>query len=79
MLDIWSEAVSGNPDVLDGNDETVAEFLGYITKDPELDKDFWLSPDLDEEIASIILMTYFTQPAANMVRIINFRNQQRGN
>jgi|GEM_PF-6621861 len=74
MFILWENALAGDINAFNGNEDVIAEFLEYITKDKSLDKEFWLNPELDEQTPRDVLQFFFTQPAANWVRIVKFRN-----
>ncbi len=73
MFGRWERAMQGDKSALGDAEETIATFLAYITKDPSLDVEFWLSESLDTAISDEILFAYFSQPAMQMARIIRFR------
>ncbi|WP_440952030.1 hypothetical protein [Methanococcoides sp. FTZ1] len=73
MFGRWERAMQGDKTALEDAEEVIASFLAYITKDPTLDNEFWLSEELDTAISDEILLAYFSQPAIQLARIIRFR------
>jgi hypothetical protein len=71
----WFKVAAKELDSEIGNRVT-AEFLSRICVDPELDIEFWLSPDLDPSIGQEILIAYFTEPARRMAAIKKFRDER---
>ena len=77
VLDMWNDALKGNDTSFDNAEEELAEFLEYITSDPTLDAEFWLSDELDNTIPIQIMDAYFLEPlkASRRVQLEKFRKE----
>lgn len=77
FLSMWTKIMSGDLDakVLDEAEgvEALAEFLEFITTDPELTKEFWISDDLDVSISQTIIQEFLYAQSKEGERIKNFR------
>ena len=59
-------------------DYAVARFLAYITKDAELDEEFWMMPELDQTISREIIDAHIKEPAKRLAEAVRFRRDPRG-
>lgn len=77
FMDSWNKALTDNPDILDTDEAEhyTAEFLSELCTDPDLDKEFWLSEDLDPLIIQSVLMAYFTNAIDTLSNIRKFRRE----
>lgn len=75
FMESWNIALTDNPDILESEEaeQFIAEFLSDLCTDPDLDKEFWLSDDLDPLISQTILMHYFTTAINQLGDIGKFR------
>ena len=79
ILDKWAVANRSDVDFIESKDDEkeLARFLEYITTDPGLSVEFWLSDELEPRIADMILMEYFVaEPARRLKDISRFLGER---
>lgn len=77
FMDLWSLALTDDPEILESDkaEQLTAEFLSDLCIDPDLDKSFWLSDDLDPFISQSVLIAYFTNAINRVEDIRKFRKK----
>lgn len=77
FMESWNIALTKDPEILESEEaeQYIAEFLSDICIDPDLDKEFWLSENLDPLIAQTVLMQYFTSAINQLGDIGKFRKE----
>jgi hypothetical protein len=77
FMESWNIALTKDPEILESEEaeQYIAEFLSDLCIDPDLDKEFWLSENLDPLIAQTVLMQYFTSAINQLGDIGKFRKK----
>lgn len=77
FMELWKDALMEDPEILESEmaEQLTAEFLSDLCIDPDLDKQFWLSEDLDPFISQSVLMAYFTNATNRLEDIRKFRKK----
>lgn len=79
ILDRWNQAQSSDEEFIHNEEDEhdLAVFLTHITIDDSLSSAFWLSNDLDPNIANMILTAYFiSEPTRQMVEMQKFLSER---
>lgn len=79
ILDRWNLAQGSDKEFIrnEEDEHELAVFLAHITTDDSLSSAFWLSEDLDPNVANMILTAYFiSEPTRQMVEIHRFLRER---
>lgn len=77
FMEMWNLALTDDPEILESDkaEQLTAVFLSDLCIDPDLDKAFWLSEDLDPFISQSVLIAYFTTAINRLEGIRKFRKK----
>ena len=80
FLQKWTEVQMDKEDpmILDSPEivKSFAEFMAFITVDNELDKDFWMSDDIDPFVGHTLLEEYLIYQGDEAQKVRKFRNNK---